>query len=241
MATAGKGGGSRSPGPSLRMGRCRRRLRVGLRLGSAAAIWRGRGGGVVAAWRPLCFWLFCLLKLGRPSMWVGSPGLCMRLGDTGVSGHAVNPSMEARWRHPWRPTVPIRRYPRGAERSLRAVGKSRGESRSKKQERVSEVGGDDGKRGACCAASGPGVARCVGWWLRVLGAAQRATRFSPSTPSHSTRFSLLVCSCLSLPPFPSALRHLSGPWATGWSGPWGAMDGATEPPWMGLRRVPTSR
>ena len=154
-------------------------------------------------------------------MWVGSLGLCMRLGETGGSGHAVNPSMEARWRHPWRHTVPIRRSPQGAERFLRAVGRSKGESRSKRKSELKW--GDEGEAGR--PLRGLGLAAALMCWTGsgALGAAQRATRFFFLYPTTRFRF------CFSLVLFPSVPRPLSGHWATGLSGPWGAMDGATEP------------
>jgi|GEM_PF-1166150 len=68
----------------------------------------------------------------------------------------------------------------------------------------------------------------------------------PTTHSHSLLLLLLLLPLALAPAFALAFPHRpSGTCRrlgdTGGSGPWGAMDGATEPPWMDSRRVPVRR
>ena len=203
-----------------------------------------RGGGVCCGLAAAVFFGFLLtvvwlaFDVGRLAWAVRGPWA------TGLSGHAVNPSMGARWRHPWRQ----RSRQAGSPRTRQMAGRGREKREQKRKANEMKVG--RGKKSRAPAARLQTSGSCRSWveansrnqqvpaHRAAAGpkAAQQAPRF-PLPPTHFHSLLLLLLPRL----FPTAPRNLSAAWGYRRIGTVGGMDAATEPPWMDSRRVPIRR
>jgi|GEM_PF-3407642 len=159
---------------------------------------------------------------------------------TGLSGHAVNPSVGLGGAIHGAP----RSRQAGSPRTRQMAGadgkggseKAEAKSRSEKRVGVEKKSGSPAARLQASRPPSQRTAHC-----RPKPRSRRPASHHPSTHFHSLLLLLLLLLLLSpwlSPPSSGTCRRLGD---TGGSGPWGAMDGATEPPWMDSRRVPIRR